>query len=84
MSAPSLRQKILAHLGRFPERVPLMPEFEPAVHMGDYTRTLVTYAGPISNDSVTINFVQTINNTDPLRSGQYAKTLTFTLSTTAP
>ena len=46
--------------------------------------TLVTYGGPISNDTVTINFVQTINNTDPLRSGQYAKTLTFTLSTTAP
>ena len=46
--------------------------------------TLVTYGGPISNDTVTINFVQTINSTDPLRSGQYAKTLTFTLSTTAP
>ena len=46
--------------------------------------TLVTYSGPISNDTVTINFAQTINDTDPLRSGQYAKTLTFTLSTTAP
>jgi uncharacterized protein (TIGR03118 family) len=46
--------------------------------------TLITYSGPISNDTVTINFVQTINSTDPLRTGQYAKTLTFTLSTTAP
>ena len=44
MSASPLRQMILAHLGRFPERVPLMAEFEPAVNMGDYTRTLVTYA----------------------------------------
>jgi dienelactone hydrolase len=44
MSAPSLRQKILACLGRFPERVPLAAEFGPAVPMGDYTRTLVTYA----------------------------------------
>jgi dienelactone hydrolase len=44
MSAPPLRQMILARLGRLPERVPLMAEFEPAVHMGDYTRTLVTYA----------------------------------------
>ncbi len=41
--------------------------------------------GPTAGaDTVTINFVQTINNTDPLRSGQYAKTLTFTLSTTNP
>lgn len=44
MSALSLRQQILVRLGPFPERVPLATEFESAVHMGDYTRTLVTYA----------------------------------------
>ena len=46
--------------------------------------TLITYNAPISNDKVTITFVQSIAKTDPLRSGQYAKTLTFTLSTTQP
>ncbi len=46
--------------------------------------TLITYSAPISNDTVTVNFLQSIGQTDPLRSGQYAKTLTFTLSTTNP
>jgi uncharacterized protein (TIGR03118 family) len=46
--------------------------------------TLLTWPGPISNDTVTINFKQPIAVTDPLRTGIYAKTLTFTLSTTSP
>jgi uncharacterized protein (TIGR03118 family) len=46
--------------------------------------TLLTYAGPVSHDTVTINFKQTIGATDPLRTGNYAKTFTFTLSTTQP
>jgi hypothetical protein len=46
--------------------------------------TLLTYPGPISNDGVTLGFRQQIGSTDALRTGQYAKTLTFTLSTTAP
>ena len=46
--------------------------------------TLLTYPGPISNDGVTLRFRQQIGSTDALRTGQYAKTLTFTLSTTAP
>ena len=33
----------------------------------------------MSNDPVTITFKQLIKNTDPLRSGAYSKTLTFTL-----
>jgi len=33
---------------------------------------------------VTITFKQHINATDALRTGAYSKTLTFTLSTTAP
>ncbi len=46
--------------------------------------TLLTYPGPIANDAVSLQFQQQIGSTDPLRTGQYAKTLTFTLSTTAP
>ena len=39
---------------------------------------------PVSNDPVTITFKQHIGATDALRTGTYAKTLTFTLSTTTP
>jgi hypothetical protein len=46
--------------------------------------SLLTYAGPISNDAVTIGFKQTIGRTEGLRTGAYSKTLTFTLSTTNP
>src|SRR5262249_55449261 len=42
------------------------------------------WTGPASNESVTITFKQLIKATDPLRSGAYGKTLTFTLSTTTP
>ena len=46
--------------------------------------TLLTYTGPVSNDTVTIGFRQHISSTQPLRTGSYSKTLTFTLSTTNP
>jgi hypothetical protein len=46
--------------------------------------TLLTYSGPVSNDAVTVTFQQHIGASDPLRTGSYAKTLTFTLSTTNP
>ena len=46
--------------------------------------TLCTYAGPVSNDPVTLGLKQTIGATDPLRTGTYSKTLTFTLSTNNP
>ena len=46
--------------------------------------TLLTYAGPVSNDPVTIGFKQSIGSGDALRTGSYSKTLTFTLSTTTP
>ena len=45
---------------------------------------LLTYSGPVSNDAVTIGFSQLVKSTDALRTGSYAKTLTFTLSTTNP
>jgi len=46
--------------------------------------TLLTYSGPVSNDAVSIGFRQHIGASQPLRSGSYAKSLTFTLSTTTP
>ena len=45
---------------------------------------LLTYSGPISNDVVSLKFKQPIGASDALRTGTYAKTLTFTLSTTTP
>ena len=45
---------------------------------------LLTYSGPVSNDSVTLNFKQPVAANDALRTGTYSKTLTFTLSTTQP
>jgi hypothetical protein len=46
--------------------------------------TVKTYAAPVSNDSVPVDFKQSIAANEPLRTGTYAKTLTFTLSTTNP
>jgi uncharacterized protein (TIGR03118 family) len=50
----------------------------------DAPTMLLSYANPVSNDDVTLNFRQTIGAGDALRTGSYSKTLTFTLSTTAP
>jgi hypothetical protein len=38
----------------------------------------------VANDAVTLAFTQHIGATDPLRTGGYAKTLTFTLATNSP
>jgi M6 family metalloprotease-like protein len=46
--------------------------------------SLLSWAAPASNDQVTIGFKQPIKANDALRTGQYSKTLTFTLSTTNP
>jgi hypothetical protein len=46
--------------------------------------TLLNYNGPVGLDTVTLNFKQSIAETEALRTGAYAKTLTFTLSTTSP
>ena len=45
---------------------------------------LLTWSGPVSNDAVNLEFSQLVKANDPLRTGTYAKTLTFTLSTTNP
>jgi hypothetical protein len=42
------------------------------------------WTGPVSNDVVTIAFKQHVAASDALRTGAYAKTLTYTLSTTTP
>lgn len=46
--------------------------------------TLLSYAGPVSNDAVDLRFRQSIGAREGLRTGVYSKTLTFTLSTTQP
>ena len=46
--------------------------------------TLLTYAAAIAGDAVTVTLKQSIAATEPLHSGGYSKTLTFTLSTTQP
>ena len=46
--------------------------------------TLTTWSAPVSNDPVQVLFTQSIGANDALRTGTYAKTLTFTLSTTTP
>jgi predicted acyl esterase len=46
--------------------------------------TVLTYGGPVSNAAVTLGFRQSIGANEPLRTGTYSKTLTFTLSTTTP
>jgi hypothetical protein len=45
---------------------------------------LLTYAGPVSNDAVGIDFNQSIGAAEALRTGSYSKTLMLTLSTTNP
>jgi hypothetical protein len=43
-----------------------------------------TWSAPVSNDTFTIGFTQSIGAGDALRTGSHSKTLTFTLSTTTP
>jgi hypothetical protein len=42
------------------------------------------WGGPVSNEAMAVQFSQLVKATDPLRTGTYSKTLTFTLSTTSP
>ena len=61
---------------------PDAPAFKPLGGMSAPT-TLLTYDGPVSG-TADVTFKQAIAATDALRTGSYAKTLTFTLSTTNP
>src|SRR3954468_18484815 len=42
------------------------------------------WSGPVSNDTFTLGFGQHIGANEPLRTGTYSTTLTFTLSSTSP
>jgi lysophospholipase L1-like esterase len=42
------------------------------------------WSGPVSNGVATLSFTQPIGADEPLRTGTYSRTLTFTLSTTSP
>jgi hypothetical protein len=46
--------------------------------------TPASWTGPVSNAAVSILFRQSIGANEPLRTGTYSRTLTFTLSTTSP
>jgi hypothetical protein len=46
--------------------------------------TLLSWPKEISNDPVTISIRQSVSANEPLLAGGYAKTITFTLSTTQP
>jgi hypothetical protein len=61
---------------------PAAPVFAPVGGSANPT-TLLTYDGPL-NETDTITFRQPIDQTESLRTGNYSKTLTFTLSTTQP
>jgi hypothetical protein len=52
--------------------------------VGGSPTPLLAYGSPVSNDTATIAFKQTIGANDALRTGTYSKNLTFTLSTTLP
>jgi hypothetical protein len=52
--------------------------------LGATPLTLLTWFGPVTNDAEPVTFAQHIGSTDPLRTGAYSKTLTFTLSTDSP
>jgi hypothetical protein len=52
--------------------------------VSDSPLTLLTYSGPVSNAPVALELKQPIGVNDALRTGSYAKTLTYTLSTTNP
>jgi hypothetical protein len=60
-----------------------LPQPLQAAHMA-LPATVKTWSAPTSNEAVPIEFEQAIGANDALRTGTYAKTLTFTLSTTTP
>jgi hypothetical protein len=52
--------------------------------VGSAPLALLTWVAPVGTDPVALTFKQPIAANDGLRTGSYAKTLTFTLSTTTP
>jgi alpha-L-rhamnosidase len=69
--------------GSFALAQPLRIEGRPVKGSSDPT-ALKSWAGPVSNHPLTLALEQSVGGNDALRTGSYSKTLTFTLSTTAP
>jgi alpha-L-rhamnosidase len=69
--------------GRFALAQPLEIEGRQVAGAGDPT-PLKSWNAPVSNDRIELGATQRIGADEALRTGSYAKTLTFTLSTTAP
>ena len=71
---------------------PVWREQHPEIGLGTFALAsplqglgvIKTWTAPTSNESVPITFKQSIAANEPLRTGTYSKTLTFTLSTTTP
>jgi 3',5'-cyclic AMP phosphodiesterase CpdA len=71
--------------GAFALAQPLQAAVSAAIApVGGSPLALHSYSGPVSKDPQTIRFKQSIGGAEPLRTGAYAKSLTLTLSTTAP
>ncbi len=72
--------------GAFALREPLQARAEPGAFapVGPAPLRLLAYERPVANDPITIAFRQRIGAGEPLRTGAYAKTLTFTIATSTP
>ncbi len=60
-----------------------LPAYTP-LNTDGTARVLRSWTGPVANENLTLGFQQSITATEPLRAGNYNKTLVFELSTTAP
>jgi beta-glucosidase len=71
--------------GTYPLPSPLQAKVDgPYAAVSGTPLALHSWAGPVSNDLLTVWFQQHIGANDGLRTGRYGKTLTFSLSTTLP
>jgi hypothetical protein len=69
--------------GSYALEQPLQIDGRPVAGASNPT-TLKSWPGPVSNDPLALGLKQPVGAAEGLRTGSYAKTLTFTLSTTAP
>ena len=69
---------------RRPSSSPAVATRKAPLHTDSSPLLLKHYGDVAANDATTINVRQHIDGNEGLRTGTYAKTLTFTLSTTAP
>jgi len=75
--------------GGFSLAQPLQVKASSSGHAGAFaalgaSTPLLAWSAPTANDPVTLDFQQQIGANEALRTGSYAKTLTFTLTTTQP